>query len=119
MILPNGSHTHAFSPEGVAATPVAAYNRDAVHWFKADRQDAIDGAMRYNPETKQHESNGQGLTYAERELARLERDHAAATEGPRKDILSMLVTQQRYAVQFWTGKIALLDRLIAAAATSP
>ncbi len=119
MILPNGSHTHAFSPEGVAATHVPAYNRDAVHWFKADRQDAIDGAMRFNPHSKQLEHNGLGLDYAQRELDRLVRDYAAATEGPRKDILSILLTQQRYAVQFWTGKIALLDRLIAAATTSP
>ncbi len=119
MILPNGTHTHAFSPEAIAATPVPVYNREVIPWFKADRQNAIDGKMRYNPDSKQNEHDGQGLDYAQRELDRLERDHAAADEGPRKEILSILLTQQRYAVQFWTGKIALLDRLIAAAQASP
>lgn len=119
MILPNSTHTHAFSPEGIAATPVPVYNREVVRWFKADRQDAIVGAMRFNPHSKQMEHNGLGRDHATSELARLERDHVAATEGPRKDILSILLTQQRFAVQFWTGKILLLDRLIAAAEGQP
>ncbi len=118
MLLPNGTHTHAFSPEAIAATHVPAYNRETIHWFKADRQDAIDGAMRFNPHSKQLEHNGLGLDHAVSELARLERDHEAAT-GDRKAILAIMVTQQRCFVQFWEGKIALLDRLIAAAQAQP
>ncbi len=118
MILPNGSHAHAFSPEGVAATHVPAYPREAVHWFKADRQYAVEGGMRYDPKEKVHEPDGMGLEHAQRELKRIERDHETAT-GDRRAILAIMLTQQRYAVQFWQGKIALLDRLIAAAQTQP
>lgn len=114
MIIPNGTHVHAFSPEGIAATPIPVYNREAIHWFQRDRKDAVEGAMRYNPETKQEEHNGQGLDYAVKELKRLERDLGDAT-GTRRDVLTIMVGQQRLAVQFWEGKIALLDRLIAAA----
>lgn len=114
MILPDNTHTHAYSPEGIAATPVPAYNREVIPWFRKDRQYAIEGSMRYDPKEKVWEPDGMGLEHAARELKRVERDHEAAT-GDRKAILAIMLVQQRFAVQFWTGKIALLDRLIAAA----
>jgi hypothetical protein len=114
MILPNGTHTHAFSPEGIAATPIPIYPREVIPWLQRDRKDAVEGGTRYNHEKKEIEPDGLGLTYATRELKRLERDRADA-EGTRKDILTIMIGQQRYAVQFWEGKINLLDRIIAAA----
>lgn len=107
-------HGNAFSPEVLAITPIPVFNREAVQWLRADRKDAVEGAMRFDPKEKVWEHNGQGLDHAVKELKRLERDLEIAS-GTRRDILAIMVKQQRCTVQFWEGKIWLLDQMIAAA----
>lgn len=124
MILPDNTHTHAFSPEAIAATHVPVYNRDAVHWFQRDRREAAEGTMVWSTKDGKEVHDGSGLEKARQELRRLTADLAAETNPnhpptSRAQVLTILVEQQGYLVQFWTGKIALLDRLIAAAEGQP
>lgn len=120
MITPDGTHVHAFSPEGIAATPVPAYNRDAVHWFQRDRREAVEGTMVWSAKEGKQVHDGTGLEKAQQELRRL-RAALAEEHNPnhpptgRYQVLTIMVQQQELAVQFWEGKIALLDRYIAAA----
>ncbi len=124
MILPNGTHTNAFSPEGIAATPVASYNREAVHWFQRDRREALEGSMVWSTKEGKETHDGSGLEKAQQDLRRLRADLAAEhnpnhSPTSRYQVLAIMVEQQGYLVQFYEGKIALLDRLIAAAQTQP
>lgn len=113
------TYGHAFSPEVIAASPPLLVDPSLLPWLRKDRREAETGAFRtaIDKDGKQTTSHDrQGLEHAQKEARRIERDLAAAIPGSnRAAILAIQQVQAACAVQFWQGKMALLDRAIAAA----
>ncbi len=115
----NDTHSpygHAFSPEVIAATPLPVVHPSLLPWLRKERVAAVEGSTYWNGKEDTHDR--MGLTYAQRELRRIESDLADAKDD-RAAILAIQQTQQRIFVQFWEGKMALLDRIIAATEGTP
>src|SRR6185295_15128687 len=107
----------AFARDYIDASPLPVVDPSLLPWLLKDRQEAIDGTTFWNAAEGKDQHDRQGLTYAQRELRRLQSD-LAAEENPnhpptnRCAILRIMVTQQECAVRFWEGKCYLLDRVI-------
>ncbi len=110
---------HVYSPEVLATTPIPVFNREALPYLLRDRREATEGGMRYNPETKAHEHDGQGLSYAEEMVKRLENRLQGDISDNLRTILTYQLRQQRIAVEGWTGKLWMLDQMIALAKAAP
>lgn len=110
----------AYSPEVLDSTPLPVVPRHLLPWLIKDRKEAEVGTTYYNSETKQHDHDRSGLDYAERELRRIAADlRTPGNSADRNAILSHQLDGQQQRVDFWRGKIALLDRVIAATQASP
>lgn len=112
-------HDHAFSPAVLAHHRIPAYNAAALPYLLRDRKEAVEGGMRYNPETKEQEHNGEGELHARAMLKRLENRLQGDISDNLRAILTIQLAQQRVAVQFWEGKLWLLDQMIALAKAPP
>lgn len=83
-------------------------------WLIKDRREAEEGSTFYDHKDKEEKHDRQGLLFAERELRRIKND--LATEKPhtnRAAILRWQASGQEEQVEFWRGKIYLLDKVIA------
>jgi hypothetical protein len=112
---------HSFSPTVLEASPIPSVPAELLPWLRKDRREAVDGVTFYNSATGKDQHDRMGLTYAQRELRRIETDIRDALRAngdmpnDRTAILTIQRNQQACFVQFWEGKIWLLDRMIAAA----
>ena len=104
-----------WSKETLDSQPLPKVSKSLLPWLIKDRREAETGASFYNSATGKNEHDRQGLEHAERELRRIKTDLASAKEGTnRAAILSWQMTGQEEQVEFWRGKMYLLDKVIAA-----
>ncbi len=106
-----------WSKEYIDANPLPVVSRDLLPWLKKDRREAEVGAMvKATGKDGKTETthNKEGLEHAERELRRIQND--LATEKPdsnRAAILRWQAEGMADRVEFWRGKMYLLDKVIA------
>lgn len=112
MSNPPVIHDHAFSPAVLATTVIPAFNRAALPYLLRDRKECVEGGMRYNPETKADEHNGEGIDHARDMLKRIENRLQGDVSDNLRAILNVQLVQQRRSVQFWEGKLWMLDQMI-------
>lgn len=107
-----------WSREYIDASPIPVVSRELLPWLKKDRREAETGAMvkaTNNDGKTELTHNKEGLEYAERELRRIKGDLASETPGTdRAIILSHQAEGMADRVEFWRGKMYLLDKMIAA-----
>lgn len=108
-----------WSKEYIDANPIPVVSRELLPWLKKDRREAEVGAMvrATNKDGKTETThNKEGLEYAERELRRIHSDLAGEKpDSDRATILRWQAEGMADRVEFWRGKIYLLDKIIAAA----
>lgn len=103
----------------IDAHPIPVVSRELLPWLKKDRREAEEGAMvkATNKDGKMEVMhNGEGLEKAERDLRRITSD--LANEKPESDRAAILRWQAEGMadrVEFWRGKIYLLDKIMATA----
>lgn len=107
-----------WSPAYIDAQPLPVVPRELLPWLKKDRREAETGAMvraTNNDGKTELTHNKEGLEYAERELRRIKADLAGEKSGTdRHVILSRQVEGMMERVEFWRGKMYLLDKIIEA-----
>ena len=117
MTMINGP---AFSITVLDAEQLPAIPKHLLPWLLKDRREAVDGSTFYNTQTKEHQHDRMGLTYAERELRRIKVElEQPSNSADRNAILALQFQGQEASVEFWRGKIYLLDKMIAAAQAAP
>lgn len=110
-----------WSREYIDAHPIPEVSKSLLPWLIKDRREAEEGATFYNSATGKDEHDRQGLQHAERELRRIKSDLALSAktrdegdrESSRTAILRWQATGQEEQVEFWRGKVYLLDKVIA------
>jgi hypothetical protein len=101
----------------IDASPIPVVSRDLLPWLKKDRREAEVGAMvrATNKDGKTETThNKEGLEHAERELRRIQSDLASErSDTDRAAILRWQAEGMQDRVEFWRGKMYLLDKIIA------
>lgn len=104
-----------WSKELIDSEPPLKVSKDLLPWLLKDRKQAEEGTMFFNVKEGRDEHDKQGLDYAERELRRIKADLATekSPDTNRAVILAHQARGQQEQVDFWRGKIYLLDKTIA------
>lgn len=109
-----------WSREMIDSEPLPIVPKALLPWLRKDRREAEEGGTFYDSQSKAHVHDRSGLVYAERELRRLTADLASAEPtSDRAAILRHQLAGQEEQVEFWRGKVYLLDRVIAATEGRP
>lgn len=110
----------SFSREVIDASVLPVVSKDLLPWLLKDRREAVEGSSFWNAAEGKDQHDRMGLTYAQRELRRIESDLASEKPLPgggqseRAAILTIQRNQQAAFVRFWEGKCYLLDKVIEA-----
>lgn len=110
-----------WSKEYIDASPLPVVSRELLPWLKKDRREAEVGTTFFNVKEGRDEHDKQGLEYAERELRRIKADLDMESkkrapgdrETDRTAILRWQAEGVADQVEFWRGKMYLLDKVIA------
>lgn len=93
--------------------PLPKVPKHLLAWLTKDCKEAEEGTSFFNVKEGRDEHDKSGLDYAERELRRIRGDLASEKPGSdRAIILGRQELGQQERVEFWKGKIYLLDRVI-------
>lgn len=103
-----------WSKEYIDAEPLAIVPKHLLPWLIKDRKNAIEGSMEWNSKEKKLMHDGSGLEKAEQSLRAA--THALA-DNPSDPVVREFLEFQKGAaegkVAFYSGKVYLLDKLIA------
>ncbi len=103
-----------FSKEYIDANPIPVVSPGLLPWLKKDLETAHVGCMVSDKKTGEPVHDRSGLDFAVNELKGLEAKARETKNAELAAIYSIQVGWAQKKVEFWRGKIYLLEKIIAA-----
>lgn len=117
-MTPHSHYGFAFDKSTIDAAPLPSIPKHLLPWLKKDRKEAVEG-VHHKDSTGQMIHDGSGLEKAEQDLRKVQTDLLAkGNSKDRQAILEMQKIGAEINVQFYQGKIYLLDKVIATTESS-